>query len=49
MFRNIPVVTKNLLIVNFLAFVATWVLELRGIDLTALGGLHFFMAGNFHL
>ena len=49
MFRNIPTVTKNLLIVNFLAFVATWVLQLRGIDLTALGGLHFFMASNFHL
>ena len=41
--------TKNLLIVNFLAFVATWVLELRGIDLTSLLGLHFFMAKDFHL
>ena len=41
--------TKNLLIVNFLAFVATWVLELRGIDITSLLGLHFFMAKDFHL
>ena len=41
--------TKNLLIVNFLAFVATWVLETRGIDLTAMLGLHFFMAKDFHL
>ena len=41
--------TKNLLIVNFLAFVATWVLELRGIDLTSLLGLHFFMASDFHI
>jgi membrane associated rhomboid family serine protease len=41
--------TKNLLIVNFLAFVATWVLELRGIDLTSMLGLHFFMAKDFHL
>ena len=49
MFRNIPTVTKNLLIVNFLAFVATWVLQLRGIDLSAIGGLHFFMASHFHL
>ena len=49
MFRNIPTITKNLLIVNFLAFVATWVLELRGIDLAAIGGLHFFMASDFHL
>ena len=40
--------TKNLLIVNFLAFVATWVLELRGIDLTSLLGLHFFLASDFH-
>ena len=49
MFRNIPTITKNLLIVNFLAFVATWVLELRGINLSAIGGLHFFMASDFHL
>ena len=49
MFRNIPVVTKNLLIINFLAFVATWVLQLRGIDLTSLGSLHYFMARDFHL
>ena len=41
--------TKNLLIINFLAFVATWVLELRGIDLTSMLGLHFFMAKDFHL
>ena len=41
--------TKNLLIVNFLAFVATWVLELRGIDITSLLGLHFFLANDFHL
>ena len=49
MFRNIPTVTKNLLIVNFLAFVATWILQLRGIDLTNVGGLHFFMASDFRL
>ena len=44
-----PTVTKNLLIVNFLAFIATWVLQLRGIDLTALLGLHFFLASDFHI
>ena len=48
MFRNIPVVTKNLLIVNFLAFVATWLLQLRGVDLADVCGLHFFMASGFH-
>ncbi len=49
MFRNIPTVTKNLLIVNFLAFLATWILQQRGIDLADFGGLHFFLASNFHL
>jgi len=47
--NNMPTVTKNLLIVNFLAFIATWVLQLRGIDLTALLGLHFFLASDFHI
>jgi membrane associated rhomboid family serine protease len=46
--NNIPTMTKNLLIVNFLTFVATWVLQLRGIDLTQLLGLHFFLASDFH-
>ena len=47
--NNIPTMTKNLLIVNILAFAATWVLERSGIDLTALLGLHFFMASDFHV
>ena len=47
--NNIPTMTKNLLIVNFLAFIATWVLERSGIDLTSLLGLHFFLASDFHL
>ena len=48
MFR-IPTITKNLLIINLIAFLATVVLELRGIDLKDIGGLHFFMASDFHL
>ena len=48
MFR-IPPVTKNLLIINLIAFIATYVFQLRGIDLADIGGLHFFMASNFHL
>ena len=48
MFR-IPTVTKNLLIINLIAFIATYVFQLRGIDLADIGGLHFFMASNFHL
>ena len=47
MFR-IPTVTKNLLIINLIAFLATLVLQMRGIDLADIGGLHFFMASNFH-
>ena len=46
--NNLSPMTKNLLIVNFLAYVATWVFQLRGIDLTSLLGLHFFLASNFH-
>ena len=46
--NNIPTMTKNLLIVNFLTFVATWVLQMRGVDLTQLLGLHFFLASDFH-
>ena len=48
MFR-IPTITKNLLIINGIAFLATLVLQIRGIDLADIGGLHFFMADNFHL
>ncbi len=48
MFR-IPPITKNLLIINLIAFIATYVFQLRGIDLADIGGLHFFMASNFHL
>ena len=47
MFR-IPTITKNLLIINFIAFLATIVLQMRGIDLADIGGLHFFMAEDFH-
>ena len=46
--NNIPTMTKNLLIVNLLAFIATMVLERGGVDLNAMFGLHFFMASDFH-
>lgn len=48
MFR-IPVITKNLLIINVLAYVATWVFKTRGIDLTDVLGLHFFLASDFSI
>ena len=47
---KIPTVTKNLLIINILAFLAMLALkQASGIDLNNLLGLHFFMASNFHL
>ena len=44
-----PPITKNLLIINILMFVATYVLERYGINLNSLLGLHFFMASDFRL
>jgi len=41
MFRNIPDVTKNLLIVNVLLFVITLVLETQGIDLRRQFGVYY--------
>ncbi len=47
--RNIPVVTKNLLIINILVFVATYVFKGVNIDLNDILGLHFFLASDFHI
>ena len=47
--NNIPTMTKNLLVINVLAYLATVVLERSGIDLNALMGLHFFVASDFHV
>ena len=49
MFRNIPTITKNLLIINVLAFMAGIVLGGMGISLDRIFGLHFFLASDFHL
>lgn len=40
-------VTKNLLIINILAFFAAWIFERQGLDLTNTLGLHFILASNF--
>lgn len=45
--NNIPTVTKNLLLINVIAFAVTWLFELRGVDLASALGLHFFLAGDF--
>ena len=47
--RQIPTITKNLLVINILAYLATVVLQMRGIDLTHALGLHFFLAPDFRL
>ncbi len=41
MFNNLPDVTKNILILNIVFFVATWVLQLQGIDLISSLGAHY--------
>jgi len=48
-FQNIPKITKNLLIINILAYLTTVLVEARGIDLAFWGGLHFFGSPYFHL
>ncbi|WP_291528253.1 rhomboid family intramembrane serine protease [Bacteroides sp. UBA939] len=47
--NTIPTITKNLLIINVLAFLATIVAKTYGIDLTRYLGLHFFLAENFNV
>jgi len=47
--NSIPTMTKNLLVINILAFLATWVFQRSGVDLNAMFGLHFFLASDFHV
>ena len=42
-----PPITKNLLIINVLCFLASLVLGMHGIDMDELFGLHFVLAGHF--
>lgn len=44
-----PTVTKNIVIINALLFLASLVAPRYGIDLNSLLGLHFFKADNFHI
>lgn len=48
MFKNIPVVTKNLLIINILMWLAQITLPKAGVNLTELLGLHFWSASDFN-
>ena len=45
---SIPSVTKNLLIINVLMWVATIVMLKQGIDLTSWLGLHYWQASDFN-
>ena len=46
--RNIPTVTRYLLIANLLIFLLTGILQRYAFDLNALGGLHYVSAASFH-
>ena len=47
MFKNIPPVVKNLLIINFIAYLAQLAFEAHGMDLINAFGLHFIVASDF--
>lgn len=47
--RNIPTVTKNLLIINLIVFLACKVVNLSIGSLDDVCGLHFFLAPDFHV
>lgn len=47
--NQMPPVTKNLLIINVLFFMAQYVGERYGVDLVNMLGLHFILASDFHI
>lgn len=46
-FGNIPPVVKNLIMINVLMLLATYVVSMRGVDLNQVLGLHFFLSPAF--
>ncbi len=49
MFRNLPPVTKNLIIINFIVWLAMFILPARlGFDVERFGALHYFQASYFN-
>lgn len=46
--NRIPLVTKNLLAINVVMFLALIVADKNGIDLNNILGLHFYMSEEFH-
>ena len=49
MFRNTPPITKNLLIITFIIYMAQLATERNGFDLAQTMGLHFFLADDFRI
>ena len=46
--RNLPTVTRYLLIANFVVFLLAMYLQRFGIDVNGLCGLHYLSAPSFH-
>lgn len=46
-FQTVPPVVKNLIIINSIMLFITWVLGMRGIDLTDILGLHYIGSHDF--
>lgn len=46
-FGGLPVVTKNIIIINVIVFIMTMLGQSRGVDLTAYLGLHYYLAPDF--
>ena len=46
--RNVPIVTRYLLIANVIIYFVAVFLQRAGIDLNAIGGLHYISAQSFH-
>lgn len=46
--NNIPTITRNLLVINVVVFLATYAFRGLGIDLNDILGLHFMLAPDFH-
>ena len=49
MFRNLPPITKNLLLINLICFLADVVVQRFGVDLSHIFGLHYLTANGFHI
>lgn len=46
--RNLPTVTRNLLLLNFIVWLLSAILGSRGVDLNDFLGLHYYTAESFH-